>query len=157
MNAGKLSCYDQAVKLLGQRAHLRRQLEHKLLQRGYPADDVEAALVRLTEQGYLDDARVAAEFAAGRATLGGQGARRLRAELLRRGADAETAEHAVAAALPEDDRGVALEAARLWLARGGSDAAALARHLDRKGFSRRAIYAALREMNLGEVEPPDGE
>ncbi|MGE5232668.1 MAG: regulatory protein RecX, partial [Acidobacteriota bacterium] len=145
MSETRLSAYDQAVKLLAQRAHLRREVEQKLLRRGYPGDEIEAALGRLAEQGYLDDARVAADYAAGRAARGGEGARRLRSELLRRGADPETANAAVSAAVPDDDRELALEAARGWLARGGHDPAALARHLDRKGFTRRAIHAALRE------------
>jgi len=44
--------------------------------------------------------------------------------------------------LPDDDLPAAREAARRW---HGKNAAALARHLARKGFSRRAIFAVLKE------------
>jgi len=69
----------------------------------------------------------------------------VRAELRRRGAAPAAAEQAVAEVLPEDDRGAALAAAARWRARGGEDPQALARHLERKGFTRRAIVAALRQ------------
>ncbi|HVR06535.1 MAG TPA: hypothetical protein VMW75_00680, partial [Thermoanaerobaculia bacterium] len=49
---------------------------------------------------------------------------------------------AALADLPEDDLPGAREAAARWR---GKNAAALARHLSRKGFSRRAIFAVLAE------------
>ena len=52
-------CYEKAVQLLASRPHFRRELAGKLLQRGYPADEMEATLDRLTEQGYLDDSATA--------------------------------------------------------------------------------------------------
>jgi len=78
---------------------------------------------------------------ASRLARGAEGRPRLRAELERRGAPPD----AVAAALdelPDDDLPAAREAARRW---HGKSAAALARHLARKGFSRRAIFAVLKE------------
>ncbi len=147
--------YDQAAKLLGLRPHFRRQLAQKLAQRGYERDEIDAALDRLTEHGYLDDAKLAREFAERRAEQGGEGARRVRAELVRRGADAGVIEEAVSGAIPTDDREAALETARRWLGRNGAgDGQALARHLDRKGFSRRAILRALRELG-SDLELPD--
>lgn len=145
----KLTAYEQAAKLLGAHGHFRRQLAAKLARRGYQHEETEAALDRLAAEGYLDDAKLAAQVAADRVVRAGEGERRVRAELARRGADAGVIEEAVSGALPTDDREAALETARRHLARGAARKRdVLARHLDRKGFSQRAILRALRELGL---------
>jgi regulatory protein len=137
-----LLCYDKAVQLLAARPHFRRELEAKLQQRGYSAEEIADALARLTDQGYVDDRAAARGFVESRRGRG-EGRLRLRAELLRRGAPEEDAEEALAELTPEDDLSAAREAAERWEGQGGRDPRALARHLDRKGFSRRAIVAVL--------------
>ncbi len=72
--------YDKAVQLLAVRPHFRRELEAKLRQRGFPSEDIEETLGRLTDQGYLDDRAAARSFVEGRAGKG-EGRVRLRAEL----------------------------------------------------------------------------
>jgi regulatory protein len=134
-------CYDRACRLLGLRPHFRAELTAKLARRGYPRPEIEQALERLAREGWLDDAAAARGLVASRLARGAEGRPRLRAELERRGAPPD----AVAAALddlPDDDLPAAREAARRW---HGKSAAALARHLARKGFSRRAIFAVLKE------------
>ena len=143
------SCYDKAVELLGVAPHFRRQLGAKLLRRGYDRESVEAALDRLAEQGYLDDEKAATGFVASRLARGGIGKVRLAAELGRKGAESSAVEAALAA-LPDDDLPATREAASRWLARGGGDLRSLGRHLDRKGFSRRAIVTVLGESSTGE-------
>jgi regulatory protein len=148
-------CFDQACDLLALRPHFRRELAMKLERRGYPAADRESALDRLEAQGYLDDLASARGFVAARMARG-EGRARLRSELERRGA-APAAVAAVLAELPEDDLPAARLAAGQWRpvgragngGRAGHDAAraALARHLARKGFSRRAIFAVLNERS----------
>ena len=143
-----VSGYDKAVQLLAARPHFRRELETKLSQRGYSEEEIGDALARLESQGYLDDraaARGIVESRSGR----GEGRARLRAELLKRGAPEEAVEEALAALTPEDDLPAAREAAERWQRAGGRDPRALARHLERKGFSSRAIVAVLNER-------PDG-
>jgi regulatory protein len=139
------SCYDKAVQLLALRPHFRRELEGKLARRGYPPEEVEAALDRLTDQGYLNEAETARAFVAGRQSRGGEGRSRLEAELVKRGAAGEAIEAALADLTPEDDLAAAREAAAKWARGGKTDPQALARHLQRKGFSARAIVAALNE------------
>lgn len=139
-----MSAYQKAVQLLGSRPHFRRELQAKLAQRGFPAEEIEEALDRLAAQGYLDDSKTAAGFVEQRLSRNSEGRVRLRAELEKRGAPAEAIEDALAA-LPEDDLEPAREAAERWARlhpRG--EPAALARHLARKGFSRRAIFALLK-------------
>ena len=139
-----MSAYQKAVQLLGSRPHFRRELQAKLAQRGFPAEEIEEALDRLAAQGWLDDSKTAAGFVEQRLSRNTEGRVRLRAELEKRGAPPEAIEDALAA-LPEDDLEPAREAAERWQRlhpRG--EPAALARHLARKGFSRRAIFALLK-------------
>jgi regulatory protein len=148
------SCYDKAAQLLAARPHFRQELEVKLLQRGYPREEIEPTLGRLESQGYLDDRAAARSFVESRRNRG-EGRARLRAELLRRGAPEEAVEEALAELTPEDDLPAARAAAARWERQGGRDPRALARHLDRKGFSRRAIVAVLAARG-DEQEVDDG-
>ena len=144
-----MDCLAKAAQLLAARPHFRAELAAKLTRRGFPGAEIAAALDRLAEHGYLDDTRTAVDFIAHRRQRGGEGLLRLRAELVRRGAPADAVEAALAGLDAEDDLAAALAAAERWAGgKTGSarrdDAAALARHLARKGFSRRAIVAALK-------------
>lgn len=137
-------CYDKAVELLSRRSHFSAELARKLTQRGFPSEEIESTLARLKEQGYINDETTAGEFvSARRARSGGSGSRKLEAELARRGVEGEAIASALAVISPEEELEAAREAAALWRRKGGTDRAALARHLDRKGYSRRAIYAVL--------------
>jgi len=138
------TAYQKAVQLLGSRPHFRRELQAKLAQRGFPSEEIEEALDRLTGQGYLDDRKTAAAFVEHRLESKAEGRLRLRAELEKRGAPPDAVEDALAA-VPEDDLEPTPEAAERWrrLHPRGKPAA-LAQHLARKGFSRRAIFAVLK-------------
>jgi regulatory protein len=139
--------YGRALKLLGQRAHLRAELRRKLLRKGFEAEEVEAALDRCAAAGYLDDEATARSLARQGQARRGWGSVRVRAELQRRGAGAETVAAALASSSAEDEAARAREAAARWLRthplRGREDRARLARHLERKGFPARAVRAAL--------------
>ncbi|HWM93243.1 MAG TPA: regulatory protein RecX [Thermoanaerobaculia bacterium] len=116
----------------------------KLSQRGFPPGEIEETLDRLAEQGYLDDLKTAAGFVEQRLERKAEGRLRLKAELERRGAPPDAVEAALAS-IPEDDLDPAREAAARWQRlhpRG--EPASLARHLARKGFSQRAIFAVLK-------------
>ena len=156
------SCQDQALRLLAARAHFRRELGTKLLSRGYEAAEVEATLDRLAQRGWIDDAAAVRSFVATKQEREGWGKARLRAELQRRGAAAEAIDEALAAVADEDELMLAREAAARWRARGSRDRgpagrAALARHLDRRGFSRRTVLGVLDEVGGMEVEDELGE
>ena len=173
MSAGKLSAYERALRLLGQRRHFRADLRRKLLARGYAAEEVEEALGRCAAAGYLDDAATASAFVAERQERRGLGRVRIAAELRRRGAAGEAVDAALAEVDSESDLARAREAAARWrrtrgappadpAARRAADAA-LARHLHRKGFSRRAIVAVLEaagaplelELDEADADPAD--
>lgn len=150
-----VSAYQKALQLLATRAHFRRELELKLVQRHFAAEEIAAALDRLAEEKYLDDRATARVFVESRQARGGEGRTRLRAELQRRGAPEDAIAAALAELTPEDDLPAAREAAQAWLRRGGQDPRALARHLERKGFSRRAIVNFLNDELDGQ-EIDDG-
>lgn len=140
-----MNCWEKAVDLLSRRPHFRRQLEAKLQQRRFPQDEIDAALERLTDLGYLDDLQCAIDYIAQQTRRGALGRRRLRADLLRRGVATETVAAALAEALPDDDLEAVRQVADLWLSRRPFGRAALGRHLDRRGFSQRAILRVVEE------------
>jgi len=139
-----ISAYERALRLLGQRQHFRRDLRRKLIAKGYEAEEVDAALARCASEGYLDDEATARAFVAERQERRGLGRARIAAELRRKGAAGEAVSAALADISDDDERVRAATAAARWRRVHGEDAAALGRHLARKGFSRGAIVAVLR-------------
>jgi regulatory protein len=82
------------LRLLGGRAHSRAELQRKLGRKGYTPEEVDAALARLDELGYVNDL----SFAEGlvRVRSASRGPRALSAELARRGVDRAQADRALA-------------------------------------------------------------
>jgi regulatory protein len=142
----KLSAFDRALRLLERRPHFRREVEQKLTRNGYERDEIAAAVARLAELGYLDDAVIARGHATVLAERRQLGALRIRQELARRGAAPEAVATALDSLDPDSELERAREAARKWTRRRTGDAAALARHLDRKGFTRRVIFTVSKEL-----------
>jgi len=138
------ACYDKAVELLARRSHFERQLEEKLLARKFSSREVEVCLQRLVGEQLLDDHRTAREFVETRLRRGPIGRRRMRFELAKRGAPEGVVEEALAS-LPESDLEPTRRVAAAWLRRGRTDWTALARHLDRKGFSTSSILTVVEE------------
>ncbi len=134
--------FQKAVELLGRRSHFRRELEAKLTQRGYDEVEVAATLERLEDKGLVDDTSTAREFVRQRMARRQWGWRRLVNELRKRGVESEVAADVVNEVYPEDDTELTRTAAERHR---GSSAAGLARYLERRGFSRRAIVTVLRE------------
>jgi SOS response regulatory protein OraA/RecX len=118
-----ISAFEVAVKLLGGREKSRRVLETALLAKEFPAEQVNEALSRCAQLGYLDDRRAALDLAQ---RLFAEGRSRLDVE---RRLEAKGLDPTVAAALPHDERAAAerllkskrvsgVKAARLLLSRG---------------------------------------
>jgi regulatory protein len=95
---GRTSAFDAGLRYLARRAHSRAELWRKLLRRGYEESDVEGALVRLGELGYLDDVAFAAGHVRRRSASLGPLA--LRAELAARGVQRDVANEAIAGLSP---------------------------------------------------------
>jgi len=92
------------------------EVRKALLAKGHAADDVEQAILTLREQRYLDDPGLASRFARSRLEHGGQGQRRIRQTLRRKGVVGPIIEEGIRQAQGEVSEGEALErlARRYW-------------------------------------------
>lgn len=88
------SAYDAGIRLLARRAHSRAELRTKLGRRGFAEAEVETAVGKLVELGYLDDRSFASAHVRRRSALKGPLA--LRAELSARGVERWFADEALA-------------------------------------------------------------
>jgi len=142
------SCKDKALDLVARRPHFQRELRHKLLDRGFAIEEVDSALEDVARLGLLDDPGAARDLAAGPMTRKGFGPRRMRMELLRRGVDETTVETVLAELFEEAEEEYrrAREAASRQGIGKTVDRDRLARHLDRKGYSKAVILQVLRDL-----------
>ena len=146
------SALDGGLRLLARRAHSRLELRQKLHRRGYDPDEVEAALSRLAELGYVDDAAFARGLVLRRS--GQRGPRALAGELSARGIDRA----GIAEALEGVDEEAELAAAtrlaeRLYAERplpGYKEVLdRVGSKLMRRGFSAGVVRAACRAVLAG--------
>lgn len=137
------SAYDRGLDLLARRMHFAAELKTKLARRGYPESEVDGAVERLAERGFLNE-QEAARMLVRSLRRRGYGRRRLEHDLRRRGADEMAAGAALEEADDEDELQRAGSVAARWRStHPARDAPALARHLERRGFTPRAIGAVL--------------
>ncbi|HKO15030.1 MAG TPA: regulatory protein RecX [Gemmatimonadaceae bacterium] len=100
--AALLDTYDRALNMLAARPRSAAELRRLLVRKGEPADQVDAAIQRLTGAGFLDDASFARQFARSKALGAGLSRRRLQQELARRGVARATADDAVVDVFAEE-------------------------------------------------------
>lgn len=150
-----------ALRLLTVRLRSRREVEDRLRRRRVAPEVIRDVVERLAAEGFLDDARFARAWIAGRLALRPSGALRLRGELLRKGVAPEVIETALREAFSEtDEYQLALRLARARIRRYRAQPAEvvhrrLAGVLSRRGFSPEATAAALRAV-LGRTLVTDG-
>ena len=111
---------QRALGLLVRREHSRKELSRKLVARGVESEEAQAAIDKLSEAGWQDDARFAELLVRSRAASG-YGPVHVRAELRMHGLDSD----AIAAAMDGFD----------------GDWNAIARDLVRRRFDAKAIQA----------------
>ena len=97
---------ERALASLSRRSHTEHELRQRL-RRQFADEEIDTAVDRLRQLGYLDDARWATEFVEAR--RGRLGARRLRQDLVRRGVPRE---HVEAATDNLDEAAAAIATAR---------------------------------------------
>ncbi len=136
------SAVDAALRALARRDHTRQEMATRLAGQGFAQAEIEEALARLDDWGYLDDRAVATraveECLAGRA----RGRRLLGAELRARGVPEAAIQEALAAYAPESEENLARavllrKGMRLPLPEG--DRARAWRILARLGFSEATL------------------
>jgi regulatory protein len=138
--------FERAVGALGQRERTAAELEGWLADRGYPAAEIAAAIIRLTEIGELDDERFARRYAEDKRELRGWGAERIREALAARGLDAATIDAALAGCDREDEltRAVSLLERRGEPAVDEPSRARALAYLARRGYGSELAYDAVR-------------
>ena len=141
-----LTPLDYAYRLLAQRAYSEQELTDKLIAKGFTAPAVARTVDRLKTQGYLDDARLAADQAE-RLRARGFGAEGIRTKLAQKGLSPDAVEH------PREAGGEAEEiqsAQRFLASRFSADAlkepqnhARAFRLLLRRGYAQEVVESLL--------------
>jgi regulatory protein len=165
----KEALWAYALKILAGRAHSTGEMREKLRRRAERAGDVDEALARLKNIGYLDDRRFAEGFAAARLSNEKFGKTRVIQDLRQRRVAPSLAEGAVRKVYSEVDEQSLIDdwirrkyrlAERDALFREDKDLAAAYRRLLRAGFRSGEIVQALKKFAknpelLDSFEPPE--
>lgn len=149
------SLYQVAVKALARRARSSNEIRLLLAKKKADKKDIEAALRRLRENGYLDDPRFARAFAASRLQNDLHGKVRVRRDLLARRVHPEVIQAALDSAYEGVEEGELLrqylrrKVRRSRLPDKPSAWATLYRQLLRAGFRSATIVRELKNMLPG--------
>ncbi|MGH7866376.1 MAG: regulatory protein RecX [Candidatus Dormibacteraceae bacterium] len=135
------SAFKSAFHYLGRRDHSVAELRAKLRRKGYPMAEVDSAIDRLLERGYLNDETYATALIVRRSTTRGRIA--IAAELATKGVSRELIEEQLSSRLSHADQ---LRAA-LLVAEGWPDLdpARLSGRLQRRGFDGSVIQSVLEQ------------
>ena len=97
------SAYNYALNLLSARPYSTHALHKKLIQKKYPAADADDAIRRLVDNGLLNDAKYAEQYARSKILSTGVSRRRLQQDLYRKGIKGDIATNAIAAVIEEEE------------------------------------------------------
>ncbi len=152
-----------AYRLLAYRSQTSSELSERLQQRGYTSTLITEVLSQLAADGYVDDRRVALDWARYRLQAKPLGRRRLAWELRRRGIPSELLEEVLRQVYSEfDEAMLAEQAARKRLRsrevpRSPRERQRFVRYLMSLGFEGDTVAAALAALNSlddeGEIIP----
>jgi regulatory protein len=156
--------YDAAIKILMRRAHSVSEMKKALIRRTADEDLIQKVIARLKQNGLIDDARYAKQFARQRTEIRHQGKYRVARELRARGVPDRHIETAVEELAASTDEAAMVRQRierKLKLSRGEIDdkkIASLYRTLLRAGFSSDTIRRELKRAStadLPEIESTD--
>jgi regulatory protein len=97
------TAYNYALNLLAARPYSTRALHRKLVQKEYSAHEVKEAVDRLLENGLLNDARYAEQYARSKILSAGASKRRLQQDLYRKGIKGDVATEAIASVMDQEE------------------------------------------------------
>ena len=97
------SAYNYALNLLSARPYATRALHRKLIQKQYSAADADDAIRRLVDNGLLDDAKYAEQYARSKMLSTGTSKRRVQQDLYRKGITGDLATNAIAKVLESEE------------------------------------------------------
>jgi regulatory protein len=155
--------YDAAIKILMRRAHSVSEMKKALIRRTADEDLIQKVIARLKQNGYIDDARYASQFARHRTEGRKQGKFRVARDLRARGVPDRHIEAALEEAAKSTDEAAVVRQRierKLRSFRGEIDdrkLASLYRSLLRAGFSADVIRHQLRSFTREELPEADAE
>jgi regulatory protein len=97
------TAYDYALNLLSARPYASQALHRKLIQKQYSAADANDAIRRLVDNGLLDDAKYAEQYARSKMLATGASKRRLTQNLYRKGIKGDVATNAIANVIEQEE------------------------------------------------------
>jgi regulatory protein len=97
------TAYNYALNLLAARPYSSSALRRKLGQKEYSAADADDAIRRLLDNGLLNDAKFAEQFARSKMLSTGASRRRLTQDLYRKGIKGDVATQAIANVVEQDE------------------------------------------------------
>lgn len=97
------TAYNYALNLLSARPYSTSALYRKLIQKKYSAADAEGAIRRLVDNGLLNDAKYAEQYARSKILTTGTSTRRLQQDLYRKGIKGELATTAIANVIEQEE------------------------------------------------------
>jgi regulatory protein len=153
--------YDTAIKILMRRAHSVSEMKKALIRRTANEDLIQKVIARLKQNGYIDDARYAKQFALQRTEVRKQGKFRVARDLRARGVPDRHIEAALEEAAQNTDEAAVVRQRierKLRASRGEIDdrkLASLYRSLLRSGFSADVIRRQLKSLTREDL--PDIE
>ena len=103
MTRPRPTAYNYALSLLAARPYSSSALRRKLGQKEYEAADADDAIRRLLDNGLLNDAKYAEQFARSKMLSTGASKRRLTQELYRKGIKGDVATQAIANVVEQDE------------------------------------------------------
>ena len=92
----RATAYNYALNLLSARPYAVRALRRKLIQKEYSTADADDAIRRLVDNGLLNDAKFAEQYARSKILSTGASKRRLSQDLYRKGIKGDIATTAIA-------------------------------------------------------------
>lgn len=155
--------YDAAIKILMRRAHSVSEMKKALIRRTADEDLIQKVIARLKQNGYIDDARYAKQFARQRTEGRKQGKFRVARDLRARGVPDRHIEAALEEAAQNTDEAAMVRQRierKLRSFRGELDdrkLASLYRSLLRAGFSADVIRRELRNLTREDVPEVDAD
>jgi regulatory protein len=97
------TAYNYALNLLSARPYSTSALYRKLIQKQYSAADADDAIRRLLDNGLLNDAKYAEQYARSKILTTGASKRRLQQDLYRKGIKADVATNAIASVIEQEE------------------------------------------------------